>query len=116
VPSETGGYDVRELHEFEAGFRDLFVSDINTNAVPEVVTLWQEDFGLILSLHVEQWDGSMVRSLFPHVRFHQGLMEMKDLDADGVDEIIVWSGRYESNPRWGLQFFDIHVFRYDGWS
>jgi tetratricopeptide (TPR) repeat protein len=114
VPLETGGYNVRALHEFEAGFRDLFVSDVNKDRVPEVVTVWQEEFGLILSVHVQQWGGGGVRSLFPDARFHQGLMELRDLDADGIDEIIVWSGRYESNPRWGLQYFDIYVFRYDG--
>jgi len=114
VPAEDGGFDVRALIEFEEGFRDLFVSDINKDGVLEVVTLWQAELGLILSVHVHQWNGSAVRSLFPEAKFHQGLMYMRDLDADGLDEIIVWGGRYESNPRWGLQYFQIFVFRYDG--
>src|SRR5215204_2518736 len=53
VSSQPGGYDVLELHEVEAGFRDLFVSDVNQDGVPEVVTLWQEDYGLWLTLHVQ---------------------------------------------------------------
>jgi len=114
VPAEDGGYEVRALIEFEEGFRDLFVSDINKDGTLEVVTLWQAELGLILSVHVHQWDGSTVRSLFPEAKFHQGLMYLRDLDADGVDEIVVWGGRYESNPRWGLQYFQIFVFRYDG--
>src|SRR5829696_5431719 len=114
VSSQTGDYDVLALHCMEVGFRDLFVSDINRDGVPEVVTLWQKEYGLWLTLHVQQWNGNSVRSLFPHLTFHQGLMEMKDLDADGVDEIVMWSGRYEGNRRWDPQFFDIHVFRYDG--
>jgi tetratricopeptide (TPR) repeat protein len=114
VPSKVGDYDVRALHECEAGFRDMFVSDTNKDGVPEVVTLWQEDFGLYLTLHIQQCDGNSVRSLFPRQRFHQGVMEMKDLDADGLDEILIWSGIYETNPRWGPQFFAIHVFQYNG--
>ncbi len=113
-PCGADGEEWSTLLPFEAGFRDLFVSDINGDGMPEIVTLWQEDFGMYLSVRVLQWDGSSVRSLFPPERFHQGFMVMKDLDADGLDEMVIWSGVYETNPRWGPQFFNIHVFRYNG--
>jgi len=113
-PSEADGEEWSTLLPFEAGFRDLFVSDINGDGIPEIVTLWQEEFGLYLSVRVLQWNGGSVRSLFPSERFHQGFMEMKDLDADGLDEMLIWSGVYETNPRWGPQFFNIYVFRYNG--
>ena len=102
------------LLPFEAGFRDLFVSDINGDGVLEIVTLWQADLGLYLSVRVLQWKDGSVRFLFPRERFHQGVLEMKDLDADGLDEMVIWSGVYETNPRWGPQFFNIYVFRYNG--
>lgn len=113
-PSRAEGDEWRTLLPFEAGFRDLFVADMNDDGIPEIVTLWQEDFGLFLSVRILQWDGSLVHSLFPPERFHQGFVEMKDLDADGSDEVVIWSGVYETNPRWGPQFFNIYVFRYNG--
>ncbi len=109
-PSRANGDEWRTLLPFEAGFRDLFIADINGDGMPEIVTLWQEDFGLYLSLRVLQWDGSSVRSLFPPERFHQGLMEVRDLDADRLNEIVIWSGVYETTPRWGPQFLTFTSF------
>jgi hypothetical protein len=113
-PSGVEGDEWATLLPFEAGFRDLFVTDINGDGVLEIVTLWQADFGLYMSVRVLQWENGSVRFLFPPERFHQGLLEMKDLDADGLDEMVIWSGVYETYPRWGPQFFNIHVFRYNG--
>lgn len=113
-PFRSIGDEWVTLLPFETGFRELFVSDVNGDGTPEVVALWQADFGLYLSVNVLQWDGNVIRDLFPPTRFHQGFMERKDLDADGIDEILIWSGIYETDPRWGPQFFNTHVFRYNG--
>lgn len=114
VQSEGGDFEVFPVHRVEAGLKEIFISDVNDDGVPEIVTLWQEDFGLYLTLHITRWDGASARSLFPQERFHQGFMELKDLDADGADEVVIWTGRYENNPRWAPQYFDILVFGYDG--
>lgn len=98
------------------GFRDLQVFDINQDGVLEIVAWWQVGSGAYLSLYIFQWDGQVVKSLLTkHVenRFHQGFIELKDLDADGVDEIIIWEGRWEEGARWQPQRFDIHIFCYN---
>jgi len=99
------------------GFRDLQVLDINQDGILEIVALWQVGSGAFLSLSIFQWDGETVKSLFPkHPEngYHQGFMELKDLDADGVDEIIIWQGLWEEGARWQPQHFNIHIFRYNG--
>jgi tetratricopeptide (TPR) repeat protein len=98
------------------GFRDLQVFDINQDGILEIVALWQVGSGAFLSLSIFQWDGETVKSLFPkHPEngYHQGFMELKDLDADGVDEIIIWQGLWEEGARWQPQRFNIHVFHYN---
>jgi hypothetical protein len=59
-PFRVEGDEWVTLLPFEAGFRDLFVSDINGDGVLEIVTLWQADFGLYLSVRILR--GKMARS------------------------------------------------------
>lgn len=92
---DDGQIGVRPLISYEEGLRELAIWDINRDGVPEIVMRWQADIGLWLRLYVVQFDGTSVASLFPDRRFHQGFMELKDLDGDGLDEIIVWSSVYE---------------------
>ena len=113
IPKVNGGYDAITLIPFEYGFRELSISDIDKDGILEIITTWQADFGLYLTVNVTRWDGQSIQHLFPSQHFHQGLMEMKDIDADGLDEILVWSGRYERNPRWFPQYFDLHIFGYN---
>lgn len=96
------------------GFRDLQILDINQDGIPEIVVLWQAGSGAYLSLYIFQWDGNNLKSLFPEELFHQGFVEMKDLDADGVDEIVIWQGLWEEGARWNPQRFNIHIFCYQG--
>ncbi|MDQ3923451.1 MAG: hypothetical protein M3309_05945 [Actinomycetota bacterium] len=111
---DDGQVGVRTLISCEKGLRELAIWDINRDGVPEIVIRWQAEFGLWLTLYVVQFDGTSVTSLFPNLRFHQGFMETKELDGDGLDEIVVWSSPYESSPRWGPQRFAVNVFRYNG--
>lgn len=111
---DDGQVGVRPLIPCEQGLRELAVWDINGDGVPELVVRWQADFGLILSLYVLRFDGTTATSIFPNLMFHQGFMETKDLTGDGVDEIVVWAGLYETDPRWGPQRFGVNVFRYNG--
>lgn len=120
------GYSICGLLDFQSpdqiieltsseGFRDLQIFDINQDGLQEIVALWQVGSGAFLSLNIWQWDGKEVKSIFPQHRdtgFHQGFVELKDLDADGVDEIVIWEGRQERDGRWTPQRFDIHVFSY----
>jgi tetratricopeptide (TPR) repeat protein len=105
---------VRPLIACEQGLRELAVRDINGDGTPELVLRWQAEFGLMLTLYILRFDGTAATSLFPNVVFHQGFMETKDLDGDGQDELVVWAGLYETNPRWGPQRFGVNVFRYNG--
>lgn len=109
-----GQVGVRPLIPCEQGLRELAVWDINGDGVPELVLRWQAEFGLLLTLYIVRFDGTSATSLFPDLRFHQGFMEVKDLDGDGLDEIVVWAGLYETDPRWGPQRFGVNVFRYNG--
>lgn len=85
---------VIELVPIANGFRDLQILDINSDGIPEIVSLWQAGSGAFLSLYIFQWDGNTLNSLFPEEAFYQGFMEMKDLDADHVDEIVIWKGKW----------------------
>lgn len=111
---DDGQVGVRPLILCEQGLRELSVWDINGDGVPELVMRWQAEFGLLLTLYILRFDGTSATSLFPDLRFHQGFMEVKDLDGDGLDEIVVWAGLYETDPRWGPQRFGVNVFRYNG--
>jgi tetratricopeptide (TPR) repeat protein len=88
-------YRVVELVPISNGFRDLQIFDINQDGILEIVTWWQAGSGAYLSLYIFQWDGNVLKALFPETEpFHQGFVEMKDLDADGVNEIVIWKGRW----------------------
>lgn len=111
---DDGQVGVRTLIPCEQGLRELAVWDINGDGVSELVLRWQAEFGLPLTLYIVRFDGTSATSLFPNLMFHQGFMEVKDLDGDGLDEIVVWAGLYETDPRWGPQRFGVNVFRYNG--
>lgn len=113
---DDGQVGVRPLILCEQGLRELAVWDVNGDGVPEIVMRWQAEFGLLLTLYVVRFDETSATSLFPDLRFHQGYMELKDLDGDGLDEIVVWAGLYETDPRWGPQRFGINVFWYNGYE
>lgn len=111
------GERVIELVPIADGFRDLQVLDINQDGILEIVTWWQGGSGAYLSLYIFQWDGNGLSSLFPETEpFHQGFIETRDLDADGVDELVIWEGLWDMEAQWEQQYFDIHVFRYNGCS
>ncbi|MEI8175091.1 MAG: hypothetical protein WCG28_04030 [bacterium] len=83
---------VIELVPIAHGFRDLQILDINSDGIPEIVSLWQARSGASLSLYIFQWDGNTLNPLFPKREFHQGFMEMKDLDADNIDQRATFKG------------------------
>ena len=99
-----------ELVPFQEGFRDLVVADVDNDGHPEIVTWAQVGSGAFLSLAILRYDGSAVTSLFPDGPFHQGLLETKDLDLDGVDELVIWEGRWEKGAHWQPNPFTIHVY------
>jgi tetratricopeptide (TPR) repeat protein len=99
-----------ELMPFQEGFRDLVVADVDSDGRPEIVTWAQVGSGAYLNLGIFRYSGSTVTSLFPGRPFHQGLLESKDLDLDGVDELIIWEGRWEKGAHWEPNPFDIHVY------
>ena len=108
-PSPEGPRFV-ELVPFQEGFRDLVVADVDNDGHPEIVTWAQVGSGAFLSLAILRYDGSAVTSLFPDGPFHQGLLETKDLDLDGVDELVIWEGRWEKGAHWQPNPFTIHVY------
>ncbi len=108
-PSREGPRFV-ELVPFQEGFRDLVVADVDNDGRPEIVTWAQVGSGAYLSLGILRYDGSAVTSLFPDGPFHQGLLETKDLDLDGVDELVIWEGRWEKGAHWEPNPFTIHVY------
>ena len=99
-----------ELVSFQEGFRDLLVTDLDSDGHPEIVTWSQIGSGAMLSLAILRYDGSAVTSLFPGGPFHQGLLETKDLDLDGVDELVIWEGRWEKGAHWAPNPFTVHVY------
>ena len=99
-----------ELVPFQEGFRDLVVADVDNDGHPEIVTWAQVGSGAFLSLAILRYDGFAVTSLFPDGPFHQGLLETKDLDLDGVDELVIWEGRWEKGAHWQPNPFTIHVY------
>jgi tetratricopeptide (TPR) repeat protein len=108
-PSREGPRFV-ELVPFQEGFRDLVVADVDNDGHPEIVAWAQVGSGAFLSLAILRYDGSAVTSLFPDGPFHQGLLETKDLDLDGVDELVIWEGRWEKGAHWQPNPFTIHVY------
>ena len=113
VPVPKGFRQEGTIPPVSAGFRDLQILDLNHDGILEIVTWWQNASGAWSSLYIFQWNGKDLISLFPEMTFHQGFFERKDLDADGVDEIIVWEGLWEEGAQWEPQRFKIYVFRYN---
>jgi len=99
-----------ELVPFQEGFRDPLVTDIDGDGHLEIVTRAQVGSGAFLKLGIFRYDGSAAVSLFPDTVFHQGLLETKDLDLDGVDELVIWEARWEGGAQWQPQPFTIHVY------
>jgi tetratricopeptide (TPR) repeat protein len=96
-----------------SGFRDLQVIDINNDSIPEILSLWQIGSGQFLSLYIYQWDGKTRSSLFPDEKsFPQGCFELKDIDADSVDEIIIWEQIWTEGEKYDPKRFSLHVFRF----
>lgn len=109
-PSREGPRFV-ELVPYQEGFRDLVVTDIDNDGRPEIVSWGQVGSGAFLNLAILRYDGSAVASLFPDGPFHQGLLETKDLDLDGVDELVIWEGRWqEGRAHWAPNPFTIRVY------
>jgi tetratricopeptide (TPR) repeat protein len=109
-PSREGPRFV-ELVPYQEGFRDLVVTDVDGDGRPEIVTWGQVGSGAFLNLAILRYDGSAVKSLFPDGPFHQGLLETKDLDLDGVDELVIWEGRWQQGrAHWAPNPFTIHVY------
>lgn len=116
LDSQGEQHRIIELVPLANGFRDLEILDINKDGTPEIIARWQVGSDARLSLYIFQWDGEVVKSLFPQYRengFHQGFVELKDLDADGVDEIVIWEGEWDQGVPWGPKRFDIYVFYYN---
>jgi tetratricopeptide (TPR) repeat protein len=111
-PSQDG-YRVVTLLSFMDGFRELQVSDINNDGIPEIIVLQQSGSGGFLTLHIFQWDGTTLKSLFPERDFYQGFYETKDLDVDSVDEVVIWQGEWKEPNRWEPKRFDVFVFGYN---
>ncbi|NEO98692.1 MAG: tetratricopeptide repeat protein [Symploca sp. SIO2E9] len=116
-PSQDGQY-VPTILSSMYGFRDLQVSDINKDGIPEIVLLDQSGSGAFLTLQICQWNGKTLKSLFPEGGFYQGFYETKDLDADGVDEVLIWQGEWTESLgggplRWKPKHFDIFIFYYN---
>ena len=98
---------------YASGFRDLQVIDINNDSIPEILSLWQIGSGQFLSLYIYQWDGKTRSSLFPEEKsFPQGFFELKDVDADGINEIIIWEQIWAEGEKYDPKRFSIHVFRF----
>ena len=109
-------YTTHVLVPLSLGFRELTVWDINRDGLAEILILWQEGSGAFLTLNIFHWDQSQLTSLFPEDKFHQGLFEPKDLDADGLDEILMWEGIWEDGVHWEPHHYQVSVFSYNGSS
>ncbi|MDQ6662160.1 MAG: hypothetical protein M3Z24_14495 [Chloroflexota bacterium] len=110
-------YNIVELASSLGGFRDLLIIDINNDQVPEILFFGQAGSGAFLSLSVFQWNENAYVSLLPEQPndFYQGYLELKDIDADGIDEIIVWKGVWDNKrANWDPKPFYIHIFHYNG--
>jgi tetratricopeptide (TPR) repeat protein len=108
-------FQVVEIVPVSDGFRDLQILDINRDNKLEIVTWFQAGSGAYLYFYIFQWDGSNLLSLFPETEpFHQGFIETKDLDADGVDEIVIWRGIWGEGAQWSPKYFNMYVFGYNG--
>jgi tetratricopeptide (TPR) repeat protein len=110
IDPSQGGPQLVELVPYQEGFRDVVVADIDNDGRPEIMTWGQVGSGANLNLAILRYDGAAVTSLFPDGPFHQGLLETKDLDLDGVDELVIWEGRWEKGAHWEPNPFTIHVY------
>lgn len=117
APSDTPGYDIFGSKMPLSGYQDLQIADINNDHLLEILSLWRWGRDDCLTLCVYQWDGKANNSLFTQDKyFPQGLVEIKDLDADGLSEIIIWEAIFDTTTKPFPEPFAIHVFHFNGHS
>lgn len=117
---QTGGLRYHVLVPMEWGFQNLEVSDVNQDGRPEVLVQRREGSGAYLSPYIFAYDGQTVQLLFdsssttPPGSYHQGLMDFKDLDADGTDELLIWESAWDGDGQWDACTYGVRVFRWNG--
>ncbi len=103
-----------QLVSIADGFRELLVFDINQDGRTEIVSWWQAGSGAYLSLYIFQWEGDTARALFPDLVYHQGLVEFKDVDGDGIDEIVIWESDWDvETAQWEPQRYFVRIYKYE---
>ena len=109
-PSPDGPRFV-ELVPRQAGFRELVVADMDKDGHAEILTTWFPSAnGDALALAIFRYDGSEVSKVFPDELFYEGYLESKDIDADGVDELVLWRSAMKRR-RWEAAPYQISVYQ-----
>lgn len=97
------------------GFNDLYIQDINQNGDLDVVSLWRmSSSGAELEPIVFSYNGSSAQMFDLGGGYHQGGIQIKDMDADGTDEILLWSSLWTDDCHWCAHPYEIQIYEWDG--
>lgn len=121
VDWQAGAMRYYLLGSVEVGFESMQIKDVNQNGLLEILVTFRDGSDAHMTPFLYQYDGEQAEELLgPKRRGYQGpyiygLLDFKDIDADGVDEALIWNailGEGECNSC--KHTYEIDIMRWIG--
>lgn len=85
------------INDFESGYYDLIVEDINKDGNKEIITSWKGGSGGFLDVDVFIWKDKKYELIWRAESLYHGRYRIKDIDGDGIKEIITERSAFEKS-------------------
>jgi len=119
---ENGEIRKEILVDIAEGFQDMFVKDVNRDGKKEILSFWRVGSGVFLAFYIHVYDGKKIHLIFRPGKEHafddsynQGLVEFKDLDADGTDEMLIWEAcpDFDKECNWEPHIYKVYIYQWN---